>query len=104
MSRGARSRKPPPLSSTCLPTADGRKIDVDNMLILASTSSTRRNILTNAGISFEAIKPDVDETALIAANPGWSPLDTALRLAEAKAMSVSTLHPEAITIGADQVL
>jgi septum formation protein len=74
------------------------------MLILASTSETRRAMLENAGLSFRSEKPDVDETALVAAHPDWTPQITALQLAEAKAINVSRRHQDAIVIGADQVL
>ena len=74
------------------------------MIILASTSPTRQSLLRNAGLSFEAIAPDVDERALVAEHPEWTPEDVALKLAEAKAIEVSSRYPGAIVIGADQVL
>lgn len=74
------------------------------MIILASTSATRQALLRNAGISFTAIAPDVDERGLVARHPDWSPSDIALKLAEAKAREVSARYPQAIVIGADQVL
>ncbi len=74
------------------------------MLILASTSVTRRALLENAGLEFETAKPDVDEAALVRANPDWTPEETAMRLAEAKAVDVSRRRPGALVVGADQVL
>jgi septum formation protein len=74
------------------------------MIILASTSATRRTMLSNAGVTFTAVASDVDEPALVARNPGWSPHEIALRLAEAKALDVARRRPEATVIGADQVL
>ena len=74
------------------------------MIILASTSQTRQALLRSAGLSFSAIAPDIDERALAARNPGWRAEDLALRLAEAKATDVSARYPDAIVIGADQVL
>lgn len=74
------------------------------MIILASTSATRQAMLSNAGLVFTASSPGVDEKALIAANPHWHPEDTALKLAEAKAIDVSQNHMGAYVIGADQVL
>lgn len=74
------------------------------MIVLASTSSTRQLMLRNAGLDFTAAAPQVDEASLTAANPQWSPLETALKLAEAKALDVSARHRGAIVIGADQVL
>ena len=75
-------------------------------LILASTSPFRRALLSNAGLSFETIAPQVDERALEAPlnKSGASSEDVALILAEAKAVNVSEMHPDAIVIGCDQTL
>ena len=74
------------------------------MIILASTSLTRQTILTNADLSFTAVAPGVDEGDLVIRNPSWSPQEVALKLAEAKAVDVSRRYPDALVIGADQVL
>lgn len=74
------------------------------MIVLASTSATRQSMLRNAGLTFSPVSPAVDERALVAANPQWTPRETALRLAEAKAVDVSRRYPESFVIGADQVL
>lgn len=74
------------------------------MIILASTSLTRQHMLGTAGVAFTAVAPQVDEEALVARHPSWSPEETALRLAEAKALDVSRRFPDACVIGADQVL
>lgn len=74
------------------------------MIVLASTSPTRQTILSNSGVEFTAIAPHVDERALVASHPNWSPSDAALKLAEAKALDVSSRFPEALVVGADQVL
>ena len=74
------------------------------MIILASTSATRQSMLRHAGLAFTAERPEVDEMALVAANPQWRPRETALRLAEAKARDVSQRQRNAFVIGADQVL
>ena len=74
------------------------------MIVLASTSPTRNMLLTNAGVEFTATAPDVDEQQLISKNPGWTPAETSLNLAQAKAASVSRKLPEALVIGSDQVL
>jgi septum formation protein len=68
-------------------------------LILGSTSRYRRELLERLRLPFEAVAPDVDETA----RPGESPADLALRLAWAKAREVSARHPGAVVIGSDQV-
>ena len=70
-----------------------------NILILASTSIYRRELLERLRIPFTVISPQVEETPL----PGESTLDLALRLAKAKAAIVSQAHPEAWVIGSDQV-
>jgi septum formation protein len=74
------------------------------MLILASTSITRRQLLDNAGVQYQAIPPEVDEAEFVAAFPHLPPAEMALRLAQAKALAVSHKFPETIVIGADQVL
>ena len=61
-------------------------------------------MLRNAGLNFTADAPQVDEKALVAAHPEWTPQEAATRLAEAKAIDVSLRHADAHVIGADQVL
>ena len=68
-------------------------------VILASTSVYRRELLSRLRISFDAIPPEVDETAL----PGETPRALAERLALAKAHAVARRFPEAVVIGSDQV-
>jgi septum formation protein len=68
-------------------------------LVLASTSPYRRELLQRLGIPFAIANPGVDESA-------WAhetPVDTAQRLARAKAQAVRTDHPHALIIGSDQV-
>lgn len=74
------------------------------MIILASTSPTRQAMLKSAGLDFTAVGPAVDERDLVMHHPQWSPSETALMLAEAKAREVSNRFPQARVIGADQVL
>jgi septum formation protein len=69
------------------------------MLVLASTSVYRRQLLERLQLRFEMAAPQADETPL----PRESPAATALRLAEAKARAVSLSHPNALIIGSDQV-
>lgn len=69
------------------------------MLILASTSSYRRELLNRLGLPFEVARPEVDETRL----PNESPSSMAQRLADAKARSVGSRMPDAWVIGSDQV-
>ncbi|MFV0295454.1 MAG: Maf family protein [Hyphomicrobiaceae bacterium] len=77
-------------------------------LVLASGSASRRALMTGAGLTFDVIPSQVDEPAvrqaLEAGGVAPSPETVALKLAEAKALDVSALHPDAIVIGSDQVL
>lgn len=75
-------------------------------LVLASTSPARAAMLEAAGVAVARAAPSVDERTLDAAwsAEGRSPADIARRLAEAKALSVSSADPEALVIGADQTL
>lgn len=75
-------------------------------LILASASPARRELLSNAGLSFGVVPAHLDERAAEQplAEAGAQPQDLALALAMAKAQMVSEASPEAMVIGADQVL
>lgn len=77
-------------------------------LVLGSGSPFRRQILDAAGLTFQVVRPDLDEAVLkreFAANvPALEPGGLADALARAKAEAVSSAHPEAMVIGADQVL
>ncbi|MDR3480682.1 MAG: Maf-like protein [Burkholderiaceae bacterium] len=68
-------------------------------LILASSSKYRQELLSRLQLPFEAMTPDIDESAL----PGEAPEATALRLARSKAAAVAALAPGALVIGSDQV-
>lgn len=73
-------------------------------LILASGSAIRAQLLARAGLSFSILRPNVDETELKSRFKASSPAQLAADLAEAKAVAVSLNHPDALVIGADQVL
>lgn len=73
-------------------------------LILASTSAIRRKLLTDAGVSFTALAPVADEAVLKRRLRNKAPAAMAQALAEAKALSLCASHPEALILGADQVL
>lgn len=75
-------------------------------LILASASSVRRKLLTQAGVDFDVVAADLDEDAIKNRfrNNGASVDEAALALAEEKARTIGARHPEALVIGADQVL
>jgi septum formation protein len=68
-------------------------------IILASTSSYRRQLLERLALPFSVVNPNVDEIAI----PGESPEDLVGRLAKAKAQAVAALNPGAVVIGSDQV-
>lgn len=70
------------------------------MLVLASASPRRQEILRNAGISFEVQPADVDETPL----PAEAPLDHARRLARDKALKVWRTRPHDFVLGADTIV
>ena len=72
---------------------------MDRLVVLASTSPFRRELLARLQIPFEIAAPDTDEAAL----PGEAPATTAQRLAEAKARAVAQRYPDALIIGSDQV-
>lgn len=68
-------------------------------LILASTSTTRRELLQRLALPFQCIAPEVDESAQF----GETPTQLAYRLAEQKAAAVAQQYPDAWVIGSDQV-
>ena len=74
-------------------------------VVLASTSASRRALLTNAGVAFEPRSPGVDEDAAKAAllGEGADPREVADALAELKAIRVSG-RVAGLVIGADQTL
>ncbi|MDX5382466.1 MAG: Maf family protein [Rhodobacterales bacterium] len=75
-------------------------------LILASGSLIRAQLLRQAGLAFDVIRPAVDEDLLRDAllSEGASPRDLADALAEMKAKRISEKRPESLVIGCDQVL
>ena len=74
-------------------------------LILASASRSRRQPLTNAGLSFDIEPAGVDEEEITRSlGAKASPQELATTLAEMKAVRVSSRHGAAMVIGADSVL
>ncbi len=69
------------------------------LLVLASTSIYRSELLKRLQLPFETAAPNVDETPL----PGESARATSLRLAQEKARAVAAACPDALIIGSDQV-
>jgi nucleoside triphosphate pyrophosphatase len=70
------------------------------MLVLASASPRRQDLLRNADIAFEALPADIDETPL----PGEAPRECAERLAQAKALAVWHTRPQDVVLGADTIV
>jgi septum formation protein len=70
------------------------------MLILASSSPRRRELLTQAGIAFTVQPADIDESH----RPGESPIAFTQRLAREKAEAVFAHHPDATVLGADTIV
>jgi septum formation protein len=70
------------------------------MLVLASASPRRRELLRNAGISFTVQPADIDETPRL----GEAPRDYAERLAREKALTVWQLRPQDLVLGADTIV
>jgi septum formation protein len=75
-------------------------------LVLASASKSRASVLAGAGLVFRVDPARIDEASLKAAcrDAGLSAAETAMRLADAKALAVAPRHPGAVVIGADQLL
>lgn len=69
------------------------------LLVLASTSVYRSELLKRLQLPFETAAPDVDETPL----PGEPARTTSMRLAQEKARAVAAKYPDALIIGSDQV-
>jgi MAF protein len=90
---GARPREVPEFDGEARAAPAGR------VLVLASTSRYRRELLARLGLPFDVVAPGVDEAAL----PGEAPAETALRLATAKAAAVAPRYAAALVIGSDQV-
>lgn len=76
-------------------------------LILASASPSRAALLAGAGVQFSVQPADIDEGAVrdvMRKDSGATPSDVAEVLARTKAEAVSAQRPEALVIGADQIL
>lgn len=67
-------------------------------LVLASTSSYRRELLERLQLPFVTAAPDIDETRL----PTESAYAMVARLAQQKAAAIATHYTDALIIGSDQ--
>jgi septum formation protein len=70
------------------------------LLVLASSSPRRHELLRYLGEPFIIDPSTIDETPA----PGVLPADMALSLAERKAIDVARRHPDAVVIGADTLV
>jgi septum formation protein len=75
-------------------------------LVLASASTSRAGLLHGAGINFVIDPADLDESVIKEERKalGRDAESCAMALAEAKASAVAPRHPDALVIGADQIL
>lgn len=67
------------------------------MIVLASQSPRRAELLEQIGIPFRAVAADIDETPLA----GESPEDFVRRMATAKAQAIHAAHPDDLVLGSD---
>jgi nucleoside triphosphate pyrophosphatase len=67
------------------------------VLVLASGSPRRRELLALLGRQFDVVVPDVDETP----RPGEAATELVARLARTKALTGAAVHHDAVVIGAD---
>lgn len=70
------------------------------MLVLASASPRRQELLRNAGVAFTVQPADIDETPLT----GENPRACAERLAREKALAVWRTRPQDVVLGADTIV
>lgn len=70
------------------------------MIVLASASPRRQELLRNAGISFTVEPANIDETPL----PGEPPKNCVERLAREKALAVHPRCPSDYVLGADTIV
>jgi septum formation protein len=68
-------------------------------LVLASSSSYRKALIARLGLDVRSMAPDIDERPLVREGP----VETATRLAQAKARKIADAVPAALIIGSDQV-
>lgn len=69
-------------------------------IILASASPRRKELLTVAGVKFDVITKDVDESVPI----GTEPHEAAVMTAKKKALAVAVENNGAVVIGADTIV
>ncbi|ART61817.1 MAF protein [Kushneria marisflavi] len=70
------------------------------LIVLASSSSSRRELLGRLGLPFQHHSPDIDETP----RAGETPRMLAERLSREKAQALAEHYPHHLIIGSDQVV
>jgi septum formation protein len=76
----------------------GKEVKAGNRsLVLASSSPRRADLLSQIGVAFRVVKPDVDESSLVGESPG----DYVLRVARAKAGNVQLQARDELVLAAD---
>lgn len=75
-------------------------------IVLGSASESRASVLKNAGLNFEIDPADIDEDEIKSKclKEGMSATTLAAKLAETKALVVSSRWPDSLIIGGDQIL
>lgn len=79
------------------------KIKQNCHIILASSSSARKKILSDLGLDFKILSPEFDEENAKQNIQNLSIKQQALYLARHKALSISISHPKYLVIGSDQI-
>lgn len=75
-------------------------MDMQQDIVLASSSPRRRDFLKNMGITFEVQKPNIDESVIF----GESPKDYVVRLSKEKARVIADLNKGRIVLAADTIV
>ena len=86
------------------PAVAGERGGMTQRLVLASQSASRRAMLTDAGVPFDAVAAGVDEDAAKASLAHLTPRDLADALAELKAVKISARLPGRLVLGSDSLV
>jgi septum formation protein len=73
---------------------------MEKLLILASSSPRRQELLREIGIPFQVHAANINEDQIA----GEAPIDYALRLAREKAQAVAAQYPQSYVLGADTIV
>lgn len=75
------------------------RTNVSKTLVLASSSASRKLLLSKLGVDFISTPPEIDESP----NSNESPFNLVSRLAYEKARAIKNHHPNHLIIGSDQI-